>query len=74
MANLGNTGQRYKMTTIIGYEQQQQFIIRKHSCGHDGPPSNWETPEKAESALDGWLKDYIGKKTRCDQCQKQNSQ
>lgn len=69
MANYGNTGQRYKMTTIIGYEQQGQFIIRKHSCGHDGPPANWATPEKAQAAMK-WINDSVGKRTRCDQCQR----
>lgn len=64
--NPGNTGQRYKMTTIIGYEAQGSNIIRRLACGLD-QPSDWGSPEAVDAAMK-WIQRRVGSKTRCDQC------
>lgn len=67
MANLGNTGQRYKMSKLTGLEAKGSKVLHILECGHNYE-ATWESSEKAQRVV-GWSQKDIGKRQRCTQCQ-----
>lgn len=68
MANLGNTGQRYKMSKLVGLEARGNKVLHTLECGHSYE-ATWDTPEATQWCVESSQK-YIGKRQRCQQCPK----
>lgn len=66
MANLGNTGQRYKLRKFVKVEIQDEKLRVSLECGHSyyvGSPHEWGL-HYYQRLIDQ------GKRTRCLECQK----
>lgn len=66
MSNPGNTGQRYKLSKLVGVEIVGETIVHRLSCGHEYASTGGYCSVGERYGL---LKRHIGKKQRCSQCQ-----
>jgi len=67
MANLGNTGQRYKLRKRISAEHYQDWgVLITLECGHTYVARPWQ--EGAVEILLDSSRKRIGKRERCNDC------
>lgn len=64
MANLGNTGQRYKTTKLVNVQIDGNKLLHVLACGHNYHSSGWSDIERAAAIV----RERIGKRQRCDKC------
>jgi hypothetical protein len=66
MANLGNTGQRYKTSKLVSREAKGNKVLTILDCGHS-IEATWDTPEQAARVVE-YSQSRIGKRQRCMNC------
>ena len=66
MTNYGNTGQRYKMSKILGVIVEGDTVQILKECGHNYTVPR--LPGETDEDIASWYNKYKGTRRRCDEC------